>query len=484
MSGLLVAAIMTVLPAAARPRPDGWNLSRFQETAFRDSLMNVLETPGMVILDRDRVRMQKQGGSVVAEVEREWLLLVGTPDELSEFRTVTFDEYRGKKIDEIEAYIISDGKRKQVKASKDETYDCRPYRKHKSWRVEFGDLQAGDILAIRSKTTLEGDNPVYSHAFERELPVLQSDITIEVPTELFEKFGPGWHWWAGSWPRAVSHKAWERPTAWRFRWGERDLGVAPADKQPRSVMTAWTFDELAVQKGIVVQGAGQAAYGERMGYHGPTLSAQALSGMMAGSRHHGEKLGEESLSPTEASYGALDWEFVAQRFADERLKKHVGNIRHLDRSVERIVSGARGDHEKMKLLLADVAGRLETLPAELGTTLYDVHRPVDTNKQDCATSIDKAILLCAMANRAGLRAYPLLVIEDDFVLPRVSLEVFDRVWVVVESPEGRLLADADTGTIVQGEVPAAWTAALTLPACSDETAVLCYGEEAVKELIN
>ena len=84
---------------------------------------------------------------------------------------------------------------KKIDTEKKSVHDCKSYRKHKSWRVEFGEFQVGDILAIRTKTTLEGDNPVYSHAFECELPVLQSDITIEVPTELFEKFGPGWHWW-------------------------------------------------------------------------------------------------------------------------------------------------------------------------------------------------------------------------------------------------------------------------------------------------
>ncbi len=483
-----VAGLILVLTGVFRPaeaRPDRWDLSRYQAPAFRDSLAHELEGPGMVLLDRDWVRLQKKGERVVGAVENEWLLLVGEPTRLESYRRMTFEEYPGRKIEKIEACHITRDGIERIKAEERTPLECRPYQDHKQWTIDFGEMQSGDILAVRSEYVLEGDNPVFAHAFERELPVRQTDVTIEVPTELFEeKYSAGWHWWAGSWPRNVANQAWERPTTWRFRWGERNLELADGTRKPRSVMSAWTYDPVAVRQGVMIGSSGRAVGGVDPSYHGPVLSAQVLSGLTAASRQYGDDVAEEDGKLSEASFGSLDWEVVAERYADEHLKKRIGDCRPLDGVVKSLTDGAKSDLERVERLAADVAERIETVPAPLRTTLYDLHRPVDVFRQRCATTIDKAILLCAMIHRAGMTVHPVLVLEEDFVQPQVSLEVFEKVWVLVSSASGRLLVNPEDGRVIVGKVPEGWAAAITLPACGDGTAKLCYREESLMELLN
>jgi hypothetical protein len=440
---------------------EAWGeLTRYQPRAARDTLTARLgDDPGLVVLDRDFVRLQRRGETVGATVEREWILVVGDAVAMEAYRTQHFPEYPGRKIRDVTAYklsgddLIEAGVRTR---SGDALEGCSTGHSYRVHDVDFGALARGDVLGLRIRYELVGQNPSYVHPIEGPIPVLQSDVTIEVPRELME--GPasgGFDWWAGSWPTAVERKVWEKPTTWRFRWGVRDVPMLGAGDAPRVVASAWVYDPTRERGGFVATTDGARRVGTTENI-GPTLSAESYANL-------GSRSDRTAPSrPTEAAFGRLSWGTAGERYVSALLKRCIEDGRQLASIVENLRKTSPDDDAFIRRVVDGIAERIETADVPLGWVIYDVRRPIDTYRSKCGTALDKAVLACAMLRAGGVEACPALATTAGCIPALSSVEIFDTAAVVVETKGGRTLVDVESGRIGRDVATEAWSALLLL----------------------
>lgn len=439
---------------------DGWNLSRYQEAAFRDSLMNAYDAGGVVVLNRHEIELSQSGDGVKAEIEHQWLLFVRDPAAVTAYTSFTFDEYPGRDIDEVEAVRLRGDDRKSIDVKKSELTDCRSYSSHERRTVEFDDLEPGDIIAVREHYALQGDNPIFTHRFDYEYPVLQSDVRIEVPREMMEgKLARGFNWWAGTWPAAIPNQVWERPKSWRFRWGEANIPAQPAGQEPRKVLTTWLFDPRFVRKSSAIGGEIQAEGGVDAAYHGPVVSAQQLSGLAGTDRHHGERE-KTKQQPSQASFGRLNWELVASRLMESRFESRIGNTRPLAKLVADIAPDRLSESAAIQKLAEYVAKEIELVDIPVGRSIGDLHDPAEILRRGCATAADKCVLLAALLKTRRIEAAPVLYREGLVIPELASVDGFQQIGLQIQSASGALYANVTTGEVAPQLIAGRWDAVL------------------------
>ena len=219
----------------------------------------------------------------------------------------------------------------------------------------------------------------------------------------------------------------------------------------------------------------QAAGGSDMAYHGPTVSAQMLSGLDAAQRHDGKRSGQNSQAD-QALYGSLSWDRMAELVTDRYLKDRMDASRKLCRMVDDIVGDSKSRDDIVAKLTARVA-EIETLDLPVCAGFNDLHRPEDVLQAGCATSFDKASLLTAMLLDKGITAYPVLLKEDRLTTSLTSVEVFDEVGVIIQGQKGRQYVDVETGRIHSTPPRRQWGAILTLPVKGSEKPQLKIGDD-------
>jgi hypothetical protein len=461
-SSVIVAFLVFLGWASERTyAAEAWSeLTRYRPRAARDTLTARLgDDPGLVVLDRDFVRLQRRGESVGATVEREWILIVGDAAAMETYRAQRFPEYPGRKIRDLTAYKLSgdDLIEADVRTRGGEALEgCSTGHSYRIHDVDFGALARGDVLGLRIRYELVGQNPSYVHPIEGPIPVLQSDVTFEVPRELMEgSASGGFDWWAGSWPTAVERKVWEKPTTWRFRWGVRDVPVLGTGDTARMVASAWVYDPKRARGGFVATTDGARRVGTTENI-GPTLSAETYASLGARSGQTGPS------RPTEATFGRLSWGTAGERYVSALLKRCIEDSRQLDPIVESLRKANPDDAAFIRRVVDGIAERIETADVPLGWVIYDVRRPIETYRSKCGTALDKAVLACAMLRAGGVEACPALATTGSCIPALSSVEVFDRAAVVVETKGGRTLVDVESGRIGRDVATAAWSALLLL----------------------
>lgn len=465
----VTALALATIPALAHAG-DRWDLSRYQKPAFRDSILARYDAPGVVVLDRAFVEVKAKGASANADVQHDYVLFVREPERLGAYGTIAFDEFPGRDFHDIKAYRVTADDRDELDVDDDAPYACDLYHDQKRHVVKIESLEPGDVIAVRVRYTIERQNPVLVHAFDRELPVIQSDITFDVSKSLLEGKTPGvFAWWAGSFPGHIGQMVWEKPQSYRFRWGEAD--ISPRRDGERSVLTAWAFDPSRTMLGKLVFSEGQARGSDDISYRGKNLGASQLTGMDHGSRTYGIAE-EESHRPTEASYGEIYWEDVAQLFADTQIRERVEE-RYLPKLVAKMMRGA-GRRDVVEHLVAAVHEKVSVIDVPLAIAINDLHRPMETYDSGCASAIDKALCMVGVLRTQDVRAYPVLLKRSRLVTELHSVETFDEVGVIVSSPGGNRFVDMKTGRI-HDRMPSGWAAALTMPI--DETPQILLGDD-------
>jgi hypothetical protein len=179
-------------------------------------------------------------------VEREWILIVGDAAAMETYRAQRFPEYPGRKIRDLTAYKLSgdDLIEADVRTRGGEALEgCSTGHSYRIHDVDFGALARGDVLGLRIRYELVGQNPSYVHPIEGPIPVLQSDVTFEVPRELMEGSGSGRNpRLGGSGGACVMYRCWERvtPRAWSRRHGSTTRSAhAEVSSRPPTALGAW-----------------------------------------------------------------------------------------------------------------------------------------------------------------------------------------------------------------------------------------------------
>lgn len=462
---VLTTALIAIAPDADARRRGRSEWSRYQEAALHDSLESRTDVPGVVILDRDELGLGKKGESVRAEIEREFVVYVRDPEGMSDYGTFAIDEYPGFEVKKLQAWKVTRNGEDEVDVDRSVLGGCDDDDGRKRYAADFGDLRAGDILVVKLEAELDGLNPHYDHWFDREIPVLQTDILMEVPRDLLEGGeGAGWHWWAGAVPRAIEREAWEKPTTWRFRWGATDVAPVAANVEPRRVSTAWLLDIAQARRGQMTAGDPNLGGGETL--RGARLSATQLTGRMTATNEIGHKDDTSSTRlVTDASHGALGWDLVTSNWATRVFEPRIsksGDVRHI---AERAAGDTDDLAELARRIVRDVNDRVATIDVPVAYGLNDIDLPEVIARRDCATPVEKAVLVAAMLREKGVASHPVFVsrapIADAASL--ASLRLFDGIALVIAQGASPLYVDLASGKVSTDLSGYDYQAALTLP---------------------
>jgi len=469
---LLVLTIGTT--ADARRRKSEW--ARYQDPVMVDSLMARTEYPGSVILDRERVAMTHKGDGVQAAIEREWVIFVRDPEAMADLASISFDEFPGDKIEKLEGWKITTDREEKVDVHRSDTIACDGFGDYRTHTVDFGDLAAGDVLAIRVERELEGRNPVYTHRFDHDrLPVQRSDVILEVPSKLMDgTFGHAWHWWAGTLARGIPQEHWEKPTTWRFRYATMNRPPTPPGADPMEITSSWVFDPLVGRLGSMVASDGTVG-GTEQARRGPRVSVHTLTGKFSQDVTEGERDGAGHGDVAEAAFGDLSWRTVGEQWHQHAFSGRIDKSRKVRAQVERIVSPSMSARERATALLTDINQRIATADLPLQQTIDDLDDPIVTDRRDCATAVNKAILLAAMLRECDVASELVFLKHESAHYSLASLAEFDAVGLSITSPEGSTFVNLGTNEVGATAPGGEWSAAFTVG--PDGSSRLAVGEE-------
>ncbi len=479
MSGrtsLLILALAVIVgsfatDAEARRQKNKW--SRYQDAAMRDSLMSQFDASAVVVLDRDHVRLGPTGDGVETEVGRDWILFVRDPGDLGQHSRLVEESFPGHEIKKLEVTRIRPDAVEKLKVTKT-SHECDGYDDYELWTADLDDLEAGDFVAMHLELKIEGVNPHYTHTFDRELPSLQSDIVIEVSSELMGgRQSPGFNWWAGSSHGSVPHEHWEKPTSWRFRWGEANIPALSDGQHPRVVQTTWLFEPMAIRRGLADTDG--RATGESFGGGGPIVSAQELTGRFMSDRIQGERA-DQSTKPTQAAYGRLAWDSVAAQLMRQSFQEPLEDEKSVGREARSVTAGAHDARDKAKRIAAAVLGRQEQVRLPMAISLGMLMGPKETLGASCATALDQAVLIAAMLRAVDVDAGLVLLERDQLDVSFPTADAFDAVGVIVEGKDGFCVSTAD-GAVTDRLPAGTWGAALTIPVGGRTAPRLLLGDD-------
>jgi hypothetical protein len=142
----------------------------------------------------------------------------------------------------------------------------------------------------------------------------------------------------------------------------------------------------------------------------------------------------------------------------------------------------RGRKDVVEHLVSDVHETVSVVDMPLSVAINDLHRPMETYDAECGSAADKAVCLAGVLRTQEIVAYPVLLKRSRLVTELKSVEAFDEIGVIVETPKGSRYVDVVTGKIHE-RMPAGRAAALTLPVgqtprilLGDDVAALARGE--------
>lgn len=460
---VLIAILVTAVTDADARRRARSEWSRYQEAALHDSLAARSDAPGVVILDRDEMSLGKKGETVRASVNREFVVYVREPADMARYRDFWVDEYPGVAVKTFDAYRVTRNDEEEIDVERSVLGGCRDDEGRKRYTADFGELNAGDVLVFRIALELDGLNPHYEHRFDREIPILQSDILIEVPRDLLEgSVGDGWHWWAGAVTRPIQREAWEKPTTWRFRWAATDVPAIAATVHPRKVSTAWILDVGEARRGKMTAGDSNLGGGETL--RGARLSATELTGRMTAPQEIGAREHREVVI-SDAAHGALDWDVVTANWARRGFEPRISKSSSVAHQASRAANGTTDLTELARRIVRDVNDRIGTVDVPVGYGLGDIDPPEVVNRRECATPVEKAVLVAAMLREQGIKTHPVFMsrsaIDDASAL--ASLAIFDEIALVTNGSADPLYLDLASGKVSSDLSGYDYQAALTLP---------------------
>jgi len=472
---VILSLFGTIADAQPRRAPSPW--AKYSTISIPGDLASAQTASGVVLVDRDDIRFTQRGDDVQATIEREFALRVNDPGSLGDARVVRIVEHPGQRIASFRAARLRGTASDEIKPTKNSWDGCTLGEGRREIVVAFEDLEPGDIIAFECTLEIDGRNPAYFHAFDRALPVVQSDLTLEIPKGLMEgRAARGFHWWAGPLGLTVPEEVWEKPTSWRFRWGRAALAPAASPIEERIVATSWLFDATAVRSSGMAETDAKARYDDtNPTYHGPTLSATRLSGRFASDRHEGRRT-ETTSEPTEASFGNLDWALAGDQFMMP-LVPLLAEGRQLARSFD-VLPGA-SVRETVEAWVRAVHSRVSVSEIPLRASLAGVHRPSATLSAGCGSGLDRTVLLAALLQAQGLDARLAFFKREGLSPSLVSIEVFDAVGLVVTGDGGEdlyvMVSDGGVSTLASR---GPWAAALvTAPPSSGEGSRIVMGDE-------
>jgi len=466
ISSLVITTALTlIVPDADARRRGRSEWSRYQEAELHDRLEARTDVPGVVVLDRDELQLGMKGESVRAEIEREFVVYVRDPGGMSDYETFSIDDYPGFEVKKLQAWKVTRDDEREVDVDRSVLGGCEDDEGRKRYSADFGDLRAGDVLVVQIEAEIDGLNPLYEHWFDRELPILQSDILMEVPRDLLEgSEGAGWHWWAGAVPQAIEREAWEKPTTWRFRWGATDVPPVADNVRPRRVSTAWIVDLGQARRGQMTAGDPNLGGGETL--RGARLSATQLTGRLDVTNDIGHKNDDSRVSVvSDASHGSLRWDLVTANWASRVFEPRITKSSDVKHLAERAADGVTDLAELARRIVRDVNERVGTVDVPIAYGLNDIDLPEVIARRDCATPVEKAVLVAAMLREQGVASHPVFVsrspIQDAESL--ASLRLFDGIALVTAQGAQPLYIDLASGNVATDLSGYDYQTALTLP---------------------
>jgi hypothetical protein len=463
---VVVATFGLAFHVDANPRRTSSPWKKYERVSVPDQLPAARTAAGVIIVDRDDIRFTPRGDAVRAVITREWAMLVNDPAGIESCREMRLLEFPGQRIASLGAARVRGSDASAIEPKKSPSRECSLGKAQSETIISFSNLEPGDVIAVEYTIELDARNPFYAHAFDTVFPVVQTDLTLEIPKELMEgKAARGFHWWAGPLGTPVPEEVWEKPTSWRFRWGRANLAPVAREEERSFVASSWLFDAKAAHPSRMADTDARARYDDtNPAYHGPTLSATRLSGRFAGDRHEGRRT-ESAAVPTEASFGDLSWDRAGQEFIAS-----IASLLERGASVARDVPlpAAAAPAERIEQVSRHVFSRVGAYEAPLRATLDRVHDPAETYAAGCGSELDRTILLASVLRARGLEARPVLYKRDHVEAALMSVSMYDAIGVVVTTPEGDFYIDPSSGNVSSRPAGGPWGAALIteLPASS------------------